>query len=139
MSAVILMILKMSVATAVCILLTCIMWALFKDRKMNIGMIIAVGVIFGLFSVASTHHGVDHGMMIINVRDLGPMAAGLFFNPVSGIIAGLIGGVERYIAGTYYDIGAFTTVACSVSTAISSPFCSRYTFCVSGRSTLSGL
>ena len=118
MSAVILMILKMSVATAVCILLTCIMWALFKDRKMNIGMIIAVGVIFGLFSVASTHHGVDHGMMIINVRDLGPMAAGLFFNPVSGIIAGLIGGVERYIAGTYYDIGAFTTLACSVSTCL---------------------
>ena len=112
------MIIRMSVATAVCILLTVIMWTLLKDRKMNIGMIIAVGVIFGLFSVASTHHGIDYGMMIINVRDLGPMAAGLFLNPVSGIIAGLIGGVERFIAGTYYGVGEFTTVACSISTCL---------------------
>lgn len=118
MSAVTLMIIKMSVATAVCILLTYIMWVNLKDRKMNAGMIIAVGVVFGLFSVASTHFGIDYGMMILNVRDLGPMAAGLFINPISGIIAGVIGGAERYIAGSYFDIGSFSTVACSISTCL---------------------
>ena len=44
--------------------------------------------------------------MMLNVRDMGPLSAGLFFDPVSGIIAGLIGGVERYIAGTYWGVGS---------------------------------
>jgi hypothetical protein len=56
--------------------------------------------------------------MMLNVRDIGPLAAGLFFHPLSGIIAGLIGGIERYIAGTYWNVGAYTRIACSVSTCL---------------------
>ena len=55
---------------------------------------------------------------MLNVRDLGPLSAGLFFDPVSGIIAGLIGGIERYIAGTFWGIGSYTRIACSVSTCL---------------------
>ena len=75
-------------------------------------------MVFGICSIMSTHLGVDYRNMILNVRDLGPLIAGLFFAPSSGIIAGLIGGVERYIAGTYFDVGSFTTVSCSLSTLL---------------------
>ena len=54
----------------------------------------------------------------MNVRDLGPLMAGLFFDPFSGVLAGLIGGIERYIAGTYWGVGSYTRIACSVSTCL---------------------
>ena len=105
------MILKMSAVAAFCILLTYILWRKTKDLKKTIGLKIAIGVIYGGFCVFSTHLGVDYTDMVLNVRDMGPMAAGLFFDPVSGIIAGLIGGIERYIAGTYFGFGEFTRIA----------------------------
>ncbi|MGX8706852.1 MAG: LytS/YhcK type 5TM receptor domain-containing protein, partial [bacterium] len=45
--------------------------------------------------------------------------------------AGLIGGIERYIAGTYWGIGSFTRVACSVSTCLAgflTPVLHRFVF-----------
>lgn len=116
------MILKMSAVAAFCILLTYILWRKTKDLKKTIGLKIAIGVIYGGFCVFSTHLGVDYTDMVLNVRDMGPMAAGLFFDPVSGIIAGLIGGIERYIAGTYFGFGEFTRIACSLSTCLAGFF-----------------
>ncbi len=81
-------------------------------------MIFGIGLIYGICSILSTHFAVDYVHMLLNVRDIGPLAAGLFFHPVSGIIAGLIGGIERYIAGTYWGIGSYTRIACSVSTCL---------------------
>ena len=52
----------------------------------------------GLCSVLSNHIGIDYGDMVLNVRDIGPLAAGLFFDPLSGILAGLIGG-QAYTLG----------------------------------------
>ena len=78
----------------------------------------AIGLVYGLFAVLSTHFGVDYSHMMLNVRDLGPLSAGLFFDPLSGIIAGLIGGIERYIAGTFWGVGSYTRIACSVSTCL---------------------
>ena len=85
-------------------------------------MKIIIGIIFGISSVLSTHFGVTYDRMIINVRDIGPLAAGLFFSPSSGIIAGLIGGIERYIVGTYFGIGSYTRIACSLSTCLAGFF-----------------
>ena len=116
------MLLKMSAITAFCVLLTFILWKKTRNLKMTIGLRIAIGVIYGTFSVLSTHFGVDYTDMILNVRDLGPMSAGLFFDPVAGIVAGLIGGIERYIAGTYFGVGVFTCLACSVSTCLAGFF-----------------
>lgn len=112
------MILKMSAVTLVHIVLTFILWKIYHKRKITAGHKILIGLIFGGTAVLSTHFGVVYGLMTINVRDIGPLAAGIFFNPVSGIIAGLIGGIERYIVGTYFGVSSYTCVACSVSTIL---------------------
>ena len=112
------MILKMSAVTGFHVLLTVILWIRVKDKPMTTAIKIGVGFIYGLCSIASTHFAIDYGNMLLNVRDIGPLAAGLFFDPVSGIIAGLMGGIERYIVGTYFGIGSYTRIACSVSTCL---------------------
>ena len=112
------MILKMSGSTLIYVVPTFLIWNKTKGKELSSAAKIAVGVLFGLLAVASTHFGVNYGSMMINVRDLGPMIAGLFFDPVSGIIAGLIGGIERYIAGTYWNVAPYTCIACSISTCL---------------------
>ena len=116
------MIAKMSLVTGAYVALTFLLWKSLQDRKLNAGDRLGLGFLYGLLSIFSTHFGIDYGNMVLNVRDLGPMAAGLFFDPVSGIIAGLIGGIERYIVGTGLGIGAYTTVACSISTCLAGFF-----------------
>ena len=112
------MILKMSAVTALYVLLIVVLKLWTNDKKLNPPMKLFIGIIFGLSSVLSTHYGIAFEGMIINVRDLGPLSAGLFFSPASGIIAGLIGGIERYIAGAYFNVGSYTKVACAVSTCL---------------------
>ena len=117
------MIVKMSAITFVYVAVTVLLWKVMREReKGSVGDRIAIGVIYGILSIFSTHVGVTFEEMVINVRDLGPMCAGLFFDPVSGIIAGLIGGIERYIVGTYFDVGSYTRIACSVSTCFAGFF-----------------
>ena len=112
------MILKMSAVTALYVILTVVIWKFTGKRKISFPVKIVIGVIYGLCAVLSTHFGIDYNDMLLNVRDLGPLSAGLFFDPLSGILAGLIGGIERYIVGTYFGIGAYTRIACSVSTCL---------------------
>ncbi|MBR3645568.1 MAG: hypothetical protein IKN54_04050, partial [Lachnospiraceae bacterium] len=112
------MMMKMSVITIIYIALVVNVWLMVKGKKLNNWHKLIIGIVFGLSSVASTHFGVSYENMVMNVRDIGPLAAGLFFSPISGIIAGLIGGIERYIAGTYFNVGAYTRIACSVSTCL---------------------
>ena len=118
MNETIVMLLKMSAVTLGSVLLTYIVYRCLRGRPVTWGIRITIGLVYGVFSVLSTHFGVDYGEMMLNVRDLGPMSAGLFFDPVSGIIAGLIGGIERYIAGTQWGVGEFTSIACSISTCL---------------------
>ena len=112
------MILKMTAVTMLSVLLTMLVWIRTEGKEMTAARKTAIGLVYGLFAVLSTHFGVDYSHMMLNVRDLGPLSAGLFFDPVSGIIAGLIGGIERYIAGTFWGIGSYTRIACSVSTCL---------------------
>lgn len=112
------MIIRMTMSTALYVLITAVLWRFWNKREHSLQLKIAIGIIFGLCSIASTHFGVAYTEMVLNVRDIGPLAAGLFFNPLSGIISGLIGGIERYIAGTYWGVGKLTTTACSVSTCL---------------------
>ena len=113
-----LMILQMTGVTSLYVLLTVAVWYLTKDKKLGLVGKVLIGIVFGISSILSTHYGISFDNMVINVRDIGPLAAGLFFSPVSGIIAGLMGGIERYIAGTYFGVGSYTRVACSVSTCL---------------------
>ena len=113
------MLLKMSMITALYVLLSIFLWKRVRNRsRLSALGRVTIGVIYGLCAVLSTHFGVDYGHMMLNVRDIGPLAAGLFFDPVSGVIAGLIGGIERYIVGTWFGIGSYTRIACSVSTCL---------------------
>ena len=112
------MILKMSAVTLSYIIFTVLLYRFCDKRIYKTRVKVLVGVVFGLCAIMSTHFGIDYGQMMVNVRDIGPLAAGLFFSPLSGIIAGLIGGIERYIAGTYFGVGSYTTIACSVSTCL---------------------
>ena len=113
-----LMILKMSALTLFYVALTALLWKRIQGRKLGRLAQIGVGLVYGLCAVLSTHLGVNYGHMILNVRDIAPLAAGMIFHPVSGVIAGVIGSVERYIAGTYWGVGAYTRFACSVSTML---------------------
>ena len=113
-----LMILKMSAISALYVVLTVFLWQRLKNIKISLTGKILIGVVYGICSILSTHFGVDFGDMLLNLRDVAPLAAGLFFHPLAGVIAGLIGGVERYIAGTYFGVGSYTRIACSVSTCL---------------------
>lgn len=74
-----------------------------------------IGVVFGLLAVISTHLGIETEGAVINVRDAAPLSAGLIFGGPAGIIAGLIGGVERFFA-SFWGIGIITRFACSLAT-----------------------
>ena len=112
------MILKMSAVTAIYVVLTVLIWKFTRKRRITLPIKLGIGVIYGFGAILSTHFGIDYSDMLLNVRDLGPLSAGLFFNPLSGILAGLIGGIERFIVGTYFGVGSYTRIACSVSTCL---------------------
>lgn len=75
------------------------------------------GVIFGGIAVLGTEFGVDVGGAVANSRDAVVLTAGLVFGAPAGIIAGLIGGIERYFA-VFWGAGAYTQIACTVSTIL---------------------
>jgi phosphoserine phosphatase RsbU/P len=69
-------------------------------------------LIFGAISIFGTYSGVEVFGAIANVRDLGPMVAGLIGGPIVGVGAGLIGGLYRL------TLGGFTAVPCAISTIL---------------------
>ena len=118
------MILKMSLSTLLYIALTAALklWVHTEKTVLTLKKRVFIGVLYGLCAVLSTHFGILYEEMALNVRDIAPLAAGLFFDPVSGIIAGLIGGAERFIAGEFFGVSSYTRVACSVSTCLAGFF-----------------
>lgn len=82
---------------------------------------ILYGVAFGLLAVSGTEFGVNLGDVTANARDAAPLCAGLLFGGPAGIIAGLIGAVERWFA-TLWGVGEYTRVACTVSTMLAGVF-----------------
>ena len=82
---------------------------------------ILYGLIFGVLAIFGTEFGVPISGAIINARDAAPLSAGLIFGAPAGIIAGLIGGVERWFA-VYWGAGAKTQLACSAATVIAGLF-----------------
>jgi len=66
-------------------------------------------LLFGALSVYGTISGIDFMGSVVNVRDLGPMLAGLLAGPWVGIGAGLIGAAYRF------GMGGITVYSCSVT------------------------
>jgi sigma-B regulation protein RsbU (phosphoserine phosphatase) len=70
-------------------------------------------LLFGALSIFGTYGGLElPSGAIANIRDLGPMLAGLVAGPLVGVGAGLIGGIHRYL------LGGFVCVPCAVSTIL---------------------
>jgi uncharacterized membrane protein YcgQ (UPF0703/DUF1980 family) len=78
---------------------------------------IFIGIIFGIISCIGSEAGVPLGGFILNVRDTAPICAGLLFGGPAGIIAGLIGGIERWFA-VYWGAGEYTRIACTLATIL---------------------
>ena len=86
------------------------------DKKFTLKNCVIFILIFGAVSIFGTYSGIKIPGAIANVRDLGPMIAGLIGGPVIGLGAGLIGGIHRYF------LGGFTCVPCSLATVLAGLF-----------------
>lgn len=82
---------------------------------------VIIGIFFGGAAVFGTEFGIDVGGAMVNARDAAVVSAGLVFGGPAGIIAGTIGGLERWFC-VLWGGGEFTRVACSVSTFLAGIF-----------------
>lgn len=76
-----------------------------------------IGVGFGILAILSTEFGIPAEGVMMNVRDAAPLTAGLIFGAPAGIIAGLLGGAERWLA-VYWGVGEFSRLACTLGTIL---------------------
>lgn len=76
-----------------------------------------IGVLFGVLAIIGTEWGIPINGAQVNCRDAAVLTAGLMFGAPAGIIAGLIGGIERWVA-VLWGVGNFTRIACTVSTVL---------------------
>ncbi|MBO5945505.1 MAG: hypothetical protein J6Q69_02755, partial [Clostridia bacterium] len=78
---------------------------------------IIIGILFGGVSSFASSYGVEWLGAVVNVRDAAPLSAGLIFGAPSGIIAGCIGGLYRWIS-VFWGAGTYTRLACSIATVL---------------------
>lgn len=70
-------------------------------------------LIFGGLSIYGTMSGFAILGATVNIRDLGPLVAGITCGPVVGGAAGIIGAVYRL------SLGGFTAIPCTIATSVS--------------------
>lgn len=91
---------------------------------------VIAGVAFGGVACLATEFGSNFNGAVLNVRDAAAVTAGLLYGLPAGLVAGFIGGVERF-ASAYWNNTFYTQWACSISTFISgltAGFLRRYVF-----------
>ena len=92
-----------------------------KSRFKNVSNIwkqTIIGVSFGFIAILATEFGIPVDGAVLNVRNAAPLTAGLIFGWPAGIIAGLLGGVERWFS----PAGDYTRLACSIATIVAGFF-----------------
>lgn len=82
---------------------------------------VIIGLAFSGLAVLATEFGIHIEGASINCRDAAPLAAGLLFGGPAGVIAGVVGGVERWFAASW-GAGMYTRLACSVATVTAGLF-----------------
>ena len=98
----------------------------FKDKPYIVKQLI-IGMVFGGIAIIGTEWGIPiYGtdgevVALANCRDAAPVTAALLFGGPAGIIAGVIGGIERYIA-VAWGAGTFTQIGCSIATIFAGLF-----------------
>ena len=78
---------------------------------------IIFGLIFGGLAIIGTEWGIPVNGAQCNCRDAAVLISGLLFGGPAGVIAGVIGGVERWFA-VAWGVGTFTRLACTVTTIV---------------------
>ena len=116
------MILKMTAVVIIYLIITAAACKYQSRHELTWRSKIGIGLIYGAAAIAATHLGINEKDMILNVRDIGPLAAGLFFDPYAGIIAGVLAGAERFYTGVFLDIARFSAVECSLTTVLAGIF-----------------
>ena len=112
---------KLCIAALLPVIATVILY--YVDKKTPFGKLnyyvrqTVFGIIFGGLAIVGTEWGIPMNGAQVNCRDAAVLTGGLMFGAPAGIIAGIIGGAERWIA-VAWGIGSFTRVACTVSTII---------------------
>jgi GAF domain-containing protein len=90
-----------------------------EGRPAKLASQLALGIVFGLFSIYGTVGGVPVHGALISIRDTGPIIAGLLGGPLPGVVAGLIGGGHRlWLVVAEPSTFGFTALPCSVSTVL---------------------
>lgn len=91
-----------------------------NGKKVGVPFLLGTGILLGLAAIYCTAGGYHSGGLIVNLRDVGPMVGGLFFGPVTGVVAAVIGAAHRFWVGsaTYMDVGD-STIPCVVATMVS--------------------
>ena len=79
------------------------------------------GTVFGILAILATEFGISVNDAQANCRDATILTAGLMFGAPAGIIAGIIGGIERWLAISW-GVGSFTAAACTISTVFAGLF-----------------
>jgi len=69
------------------------------EHKASVAMQVFLAVVFGLLSVYGLSSGITFYTATVNIRDFGPMAAGLACGPYVGLGAGIIGFLYRLSVG----------------------------------------
>jgi phosphoserine phosphatase RsbU/P len=87
------------------------------DKKFTLKNMVLFILVFGAISIFGSYSGIEINGVMGNVRDLGPIIAGLVGGPIAGIVVGLIGGLYRY-----FFIGGITTLPCSLATIFTGLF-----------------
>ena len=111
-------IVKLIISILLPVFVSVVIYVLDKRTKFgNIRYIpkqIIIGTTFGIIAILATEYGVPVDGAVLNVRSASPLSAGLIFGWPAGLIAGFIGGIERYFTPT----GDFTRIACTFGTII---------------------
>lgn len=79
------------------------------DRRPRGKSRLLFAIAFGFLSIYGTASGIELFGALVNFRDLGPAAAGLLAGPLTGMAAGLIGGIYRY------SLGGLTALPCAIA------------------------
>ena len=112
---------KLTIASALPVAASALFYILERDtsfKKLSYALRqILIGLVFGVIAIIGTEWGIAIDGAMVNCRDAAPLCAGLLFGGPAGIIAGLIGGIERWIA-VAWGVGSFTRLACTVSTIL---------------------
>ena len=89
-----------------------------------------IGLLFGCAAMLATEFGVAIDGAVVNVRTAAPLTAGLVFGGPAGVIAGVIGGVHRYLA-VLWGAGEYTRLGCTLGTFLAGVIgaaCRRFMF-----------